>query len=102
MRAYILIIMSITLVSCNKLDYFAQCLTDQGLVMYGSAACTHCNDQKDMFKDSFKLINYTDCGLLPDKCKQLNITGYPTWIADDVQYAGVQTISTLKLISGCQ
>ena len=33
----------------EDLDAFAQCLTDKGLVLYGTYRCGYCNQQKAMF-----------------------------------------------------
>lgn len=67
---------------------FAQCLTDSGMVMYGSFRCPHCIKMKELFGSSFKNIKYVECDPLSriyDKvaCEENKIEGYPTWIFGD-------------------
>lgn len=70
--------------SANKYDSFAKCLTDKGVKMYGAYWCSHCQNQKKAFGDSFKYINYIECadpnikGQL-EVCQKEKIEGYPTW-----------------------
>ncbi len=61
-------------------DDFAKCLTEKNAVMYGAEWCSHCKEQKTVFGDSFKYVNYVEC---PDNiklCLEKGILGYPTWI----------------------
>jgi hypothetical protein len=55
----------------KNLDTFAQCLTDNGAIMYGSLTCQHCQKQKTTFGDSFKKISYVECTLEPTRCEKL-------------------------------
>ena len=82
-------------------DEFAQCLTDAGVVMYGTEWCPHCNTQKAMFGNSFKLANYVDCDLSRSVCLSEGVTGYPTWKHNGQSYSGTQSLETLASISGC-
>jgi hypothetical protein len=83
-------------------DNFAKCLTDKGVIMYGSATCPHCQDQKKMFGDSFKYINYIECSNDP-RCTQAGIQYVPTWsINGTLQPAGEKTIQELSSLTGCQ
>ena len=45
----------LTLIFTGQRDYegFAQCLADEGYVMAGTEWCSHCADQKSMFKGAF-------------------------------------------------
>jgi len=61
-------------------DKFAQCLTDNGAVMYGAEWCAHCKEQKAVFGDSFRLINYVECPDNTQLCIDNGIQGYPTWL----------------------
>ncbi|MBI2573395.1 hypothetical protein HYV86_06025 [Candidatus Woesearchaeota archaeon] len=105
----IIAVLSLFLVSCNstKYDEFAQCLTDNKVVMYGAYWCGHCAEQKRMFSDSFEKVTYVECSL-PDNagqtqvCQMKNITGYPTWeFADGSRVSGKQEFETLSAKSGC-
>lgn len=63
-----------------KLDAFAKCLKEKGVVMYGAYWCPHCQRQKKLFGDSFKYVNYVECTKDIKKCEEKKIEGYPTWI----------------------
>jgi glutaredoxin len=83
-------------------DNFAKCLTEKGVVIYGSATCPHCQDQKKMFGDSFKYINYIECSNDP-RCAQAGVQYVPTWsINGTLQPAGGKTIQELSSLTGCQ
>lgn len=84
-------------------DAFAQCLTDAGLVMYGTDWCPHCQDQKAMFGVSFDFIDYVNCDFNQAVCQAKGIEGYPTWYHDDQLWtSGVQTFNSLSGVSGCE
>jgi len=82
-------------------DALAQCLTDTGFVMYGSDTCPHCKQQKKLFKGSFDLIDYVECGQEPGKCQEAGIQAYPTWVVDKQMYSGRKSMSELAELSGC-
>ena len=85
-----------------NLDEFAQCLAEQGAVMYGAEWCLHCQNEKDAFGDSFRFIPYVECPAEPQTCIAKNIQGYPTWIFKDGKlHEGEQGLQNLSLISGC-
>lgn len=86
----------------RNLDTFAQCLSERGFTMYGAAWCSHCKSEKLAFGESFKFVSYVDCIEEVQKCTEVGINGYPTWIgADGVRYEGVQGIVKLSALSGC-
>jgi len=89
---------------CQEQNYgsFAQCLTEKGAVMYGAYWCGHCKEQKEMFGDSFKYINYVECTEKKQICEDAGIGGYPTWIIDGKSHEGVQPLSKLAGISQCK
>jgi len=64
----------------DELAQFADCLTTEGLVMYGSKSCTFCQRQRDLFGPAFDRIEYVDCGAEIPRCQASNITALPTWI----------------------
>ena len=65
--------------------YFARCLTDRQVKMYGAYWCPHCAEQKEMFGESFALAPYVECGVAGDRraeqqvCKDAGIQHFPTW-----------------------
>jgi len=102
----------------GKLDSFAQCLKDKGVIFYGAFWCPHCQATKRMFGKSEALLPYVECST-PDGqgqtqiCKDKNITGYPTWVfplasttagtnATSTILTGERTLEELATASGCQ
>jgi len=90
----------------TKQDFFAQCLTDKGAEMYGAYWCGHCQNQKAMFGDSFKFIEYIECdsggqNAHPEKCQKAGVTGYPTWKINGKLMPGEKTLELLANLTGC-
>jgi len=90
----------------NYYDDFAKCLTQKGVVMYGSYLCGHCKTQKTMFGDSFQFINYVEChpnGPNPDPqlCTEKGIRGVPAWEINGNLYPGLRSLEELSSLSGC-
>jgi glutaredoxin len=84
-------------------DAFAQCLTDAGVVMYGTDWCPHCQAQKKLFDDAFDYVNYVNCDFNQKLCKDKNIKGYPTWYKGyELLEKGEVTFEQLSEASGCQ
>lgn len=63
-------------------DAFAKCLTQKGFTMYGAYWCPHCKDQKALFGDSFKYVNYVECTEQTQLCTDKGVQGFPTWIVE--------------------
>jgi len=82
-------------------DNFAQCLTDEGAVMYGTEWCSHCQNQKKAFRDSFKYIDFVDCDKQKSVCGEAGIEGYPTWKINGQNYPGEKELDALASLSGC-
>ena len=84
------------------LDAFAQCVAGKGLVMYGAYWCSHCQNEKKAFGDSFKHISYVECADNPKQCTDKGVTGFPTWIfPDGKKLEGEQGIVGLAKATGC-
>ncbi len=105
-----LITLSLFLISCSpkqNYDSFASCLTEKGAVMYGAFWCSHCQEQKKMFGDSFEYVNYVECSLPDGKsqtevCLKKDIKGYPTWeFEDGERLDGKIEFATLAEKTGC-
>jgi hypothetical protein len=90
-------------VSSIKYDDFAKCTASKDLTMYGAVWCSHCQDQKKLFGDSFKYVKYIEC---PDNiklCIDLGIDGYPTWMdGSGKKYEGLQSLENIAKITGCE
>lgn len=85
----------------GKYDALAQCLSSKNTVMYGTAWCSHCQNQKKSFGTSFQYVNFVDCDKSANTCAEANITGYPTWIVNGIKYEGEQNMYELAKNSGC-
>ncbi|MDI6820721.1 MAG: thioredoxin domain-containing protein [Patescibacteria group bacterium] len=86
----------------TDLDDFAKCLTGRGAVMYGAEWCSHCQNEKKAFGDSFQYINYVECPQEPQRCTAAGIEGYPTWIfSDGKKLEGEQGLKRLSEASNC-
>lgn len=86
----------------GQYDAFAQCLADKDVTMYGAAWCAHCQSQKKLFGNSFRLIPYVECPENTQLCIDKEINGYPTWILPDgKKLEGEQTLEKLAQESKC-
>jgi hypothetical protein len=91
----------------GKYDNFAKCLTENDVVMYGAYWCPHCQNQKEMFGESFDFVEYVECSL-PNKagqtqiCKDKGIKSYPTWDIKGVMHSGELSINKLSELTGCK
>lgn len=82
-------------------DQFAKCMTEKGVIMYGSDTCSHCIEQKKSFKGSFDLINYVECRKNQEECEKAQIMSTPTWLINGEKYTGRKSLSELAELSGC-
>lgn len=92
----------------GKLDTFAQCLKDKGVVFYGAFWCPHCQNTKAMFGNSAKLLPYVECSTPDGKgqtqiCIDKGIKSYPTWVFPNATttLTGEHTLQELSQASGC-
>ncbi len=97
----VLVVLSGCVQGPGKYDTFAKCLTEKGLVMFGTEWCSHCQNQKRAFDSSFQFVNYVDCDRNKDECLKEGIRGYPTWVIDGEKYPGEQRLERLADLSGC-
>lgn len=85
----------------ENLDAFASCLTEKKVKMYGTDWCHYCQNQKELFGDSFKFINYINCDKKKQECITVGVEGYPTWEINNKLYPGVQQLTKLAELTGC-
>lgn len=97
----------------GKYQTFAACLSEAGLRMYGSATCSSCGKQRQMFGDAFELIEELECdprnpGNHAAECVAKGIDKTPTWILEKpaghelLRFdAGLQSLEALSEASGC-
>ncbi|MFA6022590.1 MAG: hypothetical protein WC781_00720 [Candidatus Pacearchaeota archaeon] len=75
----------LSFIESNKnYEDIAKCLTSKNVTMYGSIFCSHCQEEKKTFGDSWKYVNYVECSMvnLPGEnefCISKKIEAYPTW-----------------------
>ncbi len=97
---------SLVLAGCSdkpaKYDSFAQCLTEKDTVMYGTDWCLHCKNQKKLFGNSFKYVDYVNCDINRDECLRNGVNGYPTWKINETNHQGEQSLYRLASITGCK
>lgn len=86
----------------GEYDSFAQCLTDSGAVMYGTDWCSFCQRQKDLFENSFRLIDSVDCDRNRRECQVQGVSGFPTWKINGQLYPGLQSLERLSELTGCE
>lgn len=100
-------VVGVAVETAGKYDAFAKCLTDKGIKLYGAYWCGHCKNQKEMFGESLKYVNYIECAKeggqgQAEVCEQEGISGYPTWqFANGRKEGGEKTLDKLSEISGC-
>lgn len=68
----------------GKYTEIAKCLTEKGVKFYGAYWCPHCQDQKKIFGDDMKYINYVECdakgeNAKPEECQKAGVERFPTW-----------------------
>lgn len=83
-------------------DELARCITQSGATMYGTDWCPHCQEQKRLFGNSFRHINYINCDLNRAACDLAGVEGYPTWVfGDGGRLSGTQQIDVLAERASC-
>jgi glutaredoxin len=73
-------------------------------ILYVQTGCIHCEEQEDLFGSNVRFLTIVDCldNENTQKCIDVGIVSTPTWIINGQKYAGVQTIETLKSLTGYQ
>jgi hypothetical protein len=79
----------------------AQCLTNNGVVMYGSDSCPACRQQKTFF-DDFEEIEYIECDKDRSACQSAGIRSIPTWVRGDERLVGSHNLEDLAVFGGCE
>ena len=77
----------------------AQCIGENS-VLYIQTGCHACATQEELFGDNFQYLNVIDCWIEEEKCS--DIVRVPTWIINEEQILGVQSIEKLKELTGCE
>jgi hypothetical protein len=91
----------------HKYDKFAQCLASKQAKMYGLYWCPHCQEQKEMFGESFHYVSYVECAVkgsseLAPACKIAGVKLFPSWqFGDDPPKEGILSLDALSDKTGC-
>ncbi len=86
----------------KTVEEFSKCITKNWAKVYWTSWCWHCQKQKEMFWDSVKNLNFTDCDANRKACKSAWITWYPTWVIDWEKYPWVQNFKVLWEKTWCK
>lgn len=83
-------------------EELAKCI-GQNSELYVQTGCSACERQEELFGEYLKHINSVDCFLVENRqlCINKNIEATPTWVIGEKYYKGVQTINSLKELTGC-
>jgi uncharacterized membrane protein len=102
-------------IRAGRADYdlteLAQCMTENGVVMYGSFTCTSCARQRQIFGEAFQYVKEIECNprgenAQTELCLEKDISHTPTFIrevnGDDVaKIDGLQTPEDLAKFADC-
>lgn len=86
----------------------AQCLNSKGVILYGAYWDSSTKKQKEYFGSNAAELRYVECGVQGDYraqqkiCEEAGILAYPTWVINGKKYMGVQTLSQLAALTGCE
>ena len=87
------------------LNAFANCLSENNVVFYGTRTCPACAQQRNLFGDSLRYVNYVECDANSQNqniCARENIRSVPTWKINGEVLVGVQSLQVLASRSGCE
>lgn len=103
-KKIIFLILLLIILSCeDKIlvdEDTAKCIGENSK-LYLANGCIACSKQEEMFGENFKYLNTMDCKAEAEKCGEAGIIAVPTWIINERQYRGVQSIERLKNLCGC-
>ncbi|HUA15488.1 MAG TPA: hypothetical protein VMG31_09330 [Verrucomicrobiae bacterium] len=91
----------------HKYDSFAQCLAAHQAKMYGLYWCPHCQEQKEMFGESFHYVPYVECAIkgsreMAPECKIAGAKLFPSWqFGMEPPKEGVLSLQALSDKTGC-
>jgi glutaredoxin len=85
-------------------EFYAKCLQEKGVKMYGLSHCPHCKAQKKEFGDLFKYVSYVECDSPTERCKEASKKGkgYPTWLTPDGSKIEPGSVEEVALDAGCK
>lgn len=81
-------------------EELAKCIGDNS-IYYMQTGCPACEQQKELFGNSYKHLTTINCKTNPTACTTNAITSTPTWSIKGEKTIGVKTIEELKEMTGC-
>ncbi len=76
----------------------AQCIGENS-ILYVQLGCHACEIQENLFGETTQYLTIVDCFFEREKCAEITYT--PTWIINNQEYIGVQSIEKLKELTNC-
>ncbi len=90
----------------------ARCLSEKGVVMYGSITCSACRAQRKAFGPAFSHVKEIECNpnapnTQVERCMKKKIEKTPTWIMEKggeemKRIEGYQLLNDLASFAGCK
>ncbi|MEA3414474.1 MAG: hypothetical protein U9Q99_03045 [Nanoarchaeota archaeon] len=71
----------------------------ENTILYTQTGCHACETQKDFFGKNYQYLTIIDCSYEKEKC--MNIQATPTWIINNEEHIGVQSINKLNELTKC-
>ena len=87
--------------SVEILDCDTMCCIGNNSILVASKGCSHCEKQIKMLGDEVDEFNIIYCSEDIDFCTEHQIMRVPTWIINDEQIIGVQSLEELKEMTNC-
>ncbi len=96
---------STTIEGGDYVERLAKNMRDKGMVLFGSYQSKDSKEQKELFGDAAKYLDYVECDASgpnanPDECIAQNIDIYPTWLFNEKSYSGKKTLAEISSIIG--
>jgi hypothetical protein len=85
----------------------ARCLSNAGVVFYGTWWCPYCRKQREVFGADASSLPYVECSDAGSRrtrsaCREAGVRSYPTWVLPSgIVLRGVQSPDVLAALSGC-
>ena len=62
------------------MEAFASCLNEEGVVLACNEYSPECKEQKAVFSEGFRNLNYKNCDFAKDFCQSNSISSFPAWV----------------------
>lgn len=88
----------------EKREFYAKCLGQKNVTMFGLSKCPHCKAQKREFGELFQYVPYVECDRPTGRCLEASKKGrgYPTWLMEDGTKIEPGSVEEVALDAGCK